>query len=320
MKTAIVVPTCRPDRYEAFRAAWAGYVPADAEWIVVQDAKAATINGAYDWQSIDDRLGEQSWIISRQDSAVRSFGFLIAWERGCEFVVTIDDDCLPGDRMSNLVGQHLAAMQVKRFISTIGDLRVRGLPYEPMAVNGLESKVNVGVWSNVFDFDAITQLTHQAQQSVFCRAVTKSAAVAPGQYIPMCGMNLAFHRDAIPLMHFGLQGAGQPVGRFDDIWCGVLAKRISDHLGWAWTFGAPTIEHSRASDPYRNLIKEAPGVAEHEHYWRHLAETPLTEKTAVGCMAEAADHIRSYSPKYLPAAYFVQLGNAVEVWARIIKG
>lgn len=137
MKTAIVVPTCRPDRYEAFRAAWAGYVPADAEWIVVQDAKAATINGAYDWQSIDDRLGEQSWIISRQDSAVRSFGFLIAWERGCDFVVTIDDDCLPGDRMMNLVGQHLAAMQVKRFISTIGDLRVRGLPYEPMAVNGL---------------------------------------------------------------------------------------------------------------------------------------------------------------------------------------
>lgn len=319
MKTAIVVPTCRPDRYEAFRAAWKGYVPSDAEWIVVQDTETASIDGAYDWQSIDDRLGKQTWIISRQDSAVRSFGFLIALERECDFVVTIDDDCLPGSTL-NLVGQHQAAMRIKRFISTLGDLRVRGLPYEPAAANGLEAKVNVGVWSNVFDFDAITQLTHHSQNIEFPNLLTDSQPVAPGQYIPMCGMNLAFHRDAIPLMHFGLQGAGQPVGRFDDIWCGVLAKRISDHLGWAWTYGAPTIEHSRASDPYRNLIKEAPGVAEHEHYWRHLAETPLTERTAVGCMAEASEHIRRYTPKYLPAAYFIQLGNAVEVWSRIIQG
>lgn len=37
-----------------------------------------------------------------------------------------------------------------------------------------------------------------------------------GTLFPMCGMNLAFDRDAIgPAMYFGLMGEGQPWGRYD---------------------------------------------------------------------------------------------------------
>ncbi len=210
-------------------------------------------------------------------------------------------------------------MRIERFVSTIHNQRVRGMPYDPDAARGLSSMVNIGLWSKVLDFDAITQLSMPPTEYDIVREEGPNGTVAPGQFLPMCGMNLAFRREAIPLMYFGLQGQGYPVGRFDDIWCGVLAKRISDHLGWAWTYGNPIVEHSRASDPFRNLMKEAPGVAEHETYWRHLAETPLTERTAAACMLEAADHIGRYQPKYLDRAYFPQLSEAVRIWAGLFQ-
>jgi reversibly glycosylated polypeptide/UDP-arabinopyranose mutase len=41
----------------------------------------------------------------------------------------------------------------------------------------------------------------------------------------MCGMNLALDRALIgPAMYFGLQGEGQPIGRYDDMWAGWCSK------------------------------------------------------------------------------------------------
>jgi hypothetical protein len=49
--------------------------------------------------------------------------------------------------------------------------------------------------------------------------------VPKGVLYPMCGMNLAFDRALIgPAMYFGLQGEGQPIGRYDDMWAGWCSK------------------------------------------------------------------------------------------------
>ena len=45
-------------------------------------------------------------------------------------------------------------------------------------------------------------------------------------------MSLAFRIEALPLMYLPLMGEGQPYDRFDNIWGGVIAKRVCDHLGW----------------------------------------------------------------------------------------
>eukprot|EP00983_Pelagomonas_calceolata_P080967 1155364-Pelagomonas_calceolata.AAC.2 len=48
-----------------------------------------------------------------------------------------------------------------------------------------------------------------------------------GTLYPMCGMNLAFDREAIgPAMYFGLMGEGQPIGRYDDMWAGWCSKGL----------------------------------------------------------------------------------------------
>jgi len=44
-------------------------------------------------------------------------------------------------------------------------------------------------------------------------------------------------------------GEGQPYRRFDDIWFGVIAKRICDHLGWSIAVGDPHVHHGRCPTP-----------------------------------------------------------------------
>ena len=59
----------------------------------------------------------------------------------------------------------------------------------------------------------------------------------------MCGMNLAFDRNAIgPAMYFGLMGEGQPWGRYDDMWAGWCSKVGISHQE---LFGAFTRDGER---------------------------------------------------------------------------
>ena len=68
------------------------------------------------------------------------------------------------------------------------------------------------------------QGTRQGPQPT--RAMHASPA-AQGTLFPMCGMNLAFDRDAIgPAMYFGLMGEGQPWGRYDGARAGRSAAEL----------------------------------------------------------------------------------------------
>ncbi len=61
------------------------------------------------------------------------------------------------------------------------------------------------------------------------RYVDMVQTIPKGVLYPMCGMNLAFDRHAIgAAMYFGLQGEGQPLGRYDDMWAGWCTKVGSD--------------------------------------------------------------------------------------------
>ena len=47
-------------------------------------------------------------------------------------------------------------------------------------------------------------------------------------------------------------------------------KKICDHLGLDVSIGKPTVFHQRASDPFVNLVKEAPGIALNESFWQEI--------------------------------------------------
>ena len=311
MSVALVIPSCRSDRFASFLRAWG----ANRFWdvlVVVEDGPSRSlVTGTahhYSWKEIDERLGDRSWIISRGDSAIRSFGFWMAYQLGCEHIVTLDDDChpIPGQ---DLLAAHIAALHATpRWAESVLGVRTRGLPYGDL---GLLPNVmlNVGFWVGVPDFDAPQQLVSGVVTDF--TPPEDNRVLARGQYVPICGMNLCFRREFTPLAYFPLQGNGWPYRRFDDIWFGIIAKKICDHLGWQIGMGRPWVSHTRASDVYQNLVKEAPGIGFNEEFWRIIDAVDLGgADTATATMHRVGQVLAAEKTEYLQA-----LGAAIQIWA-----
>jgi hypothetical protein len=100
----------------------------------------------------------------------------------------------------------------------------------------------------------------------------------------MCGMNLAFRPEALPLAYYLPMGQGQPYHRFADIWCGWILKKVCDHLGWSVRSGTPFVFHSRASNAARNAELESHGLETNDRLWRLVHDTELVGGGARECL------------------------------------
>ena len=244
-------------------------------------------------------------IISREDSAIRSFGFWRAWAMGAQIIFTLDDDCHPTE--DDFVGMHRDNLYATpAWTSSVPGMHVRGLPYRNAGVLR-HVYVSMGLWRGYPDLDAIHTLAGDDQPALLPSLGTR---VMPShQYFPFSGMNVAFRREVACLMYFAPMGRGRPFARFDDIWCGIVLQRICGHLGYSIACGHPVVDHRRASDPFANLVKEAPGVAANEHLWKKVEAVRLTERTPKACMLEVADAFAAEDDEYL-----VGWGRAMASW------
>ena len=244
-------------------------------------------------------------IISREDSAIRSFGFWRAWRAGAQIIFTLDDDCYPTDH--DLVEMHRDNLyRTPAWTSSVPGMRVRGLPYRNLGVLR-DVYVSMGLWRGYPDLDAVNTLAGPEPTASLLHTGTR---VMPShQYFPMSGMNLAFRREVACLMYFAPMGRGQPFARFDDIWCGTVLQRICRHLGYSIVCGEPIVDHRRASDPFINLVKEAPGVGFNEHFWEMIDGVSLTGSEPHACMLEMAAQLRSCDDEYLAG-----WGRALTAW------
>ncbi|KAJ0894156.1 putative UDP-arabinopyranose mutase [Helianthus annuus] len=78
---------------------------------------------------------------------------------------------------------------------------VRGYPFSLR--EGVPTAVSHGLWLNIPDYDAPTQLVKPRERNT--RYVDAVMTLPKGILFPMCGMNLAFDRSLIgPAMYFGL--------------------------------------------------------------------------------------------------------------------
>jgi hypothetical protein len=325
MPITIVVPTIREESLARFLELWRSEFY-EHRVIIVEDNPEATFRTPewvehYSWKDVDRVLGQDSWIIPRRTDCVRSFGYYLAYLKPTEFVVTLDDDCYPE---ATYEGGYLSEMRLAletqwaddRWYNTLGPDPVypRGYPYD-IRERLQSTAIHHGMWSNVPDLDARTQSRLPDYRTPPFRSI---ARVPTGRYFPMCGMNLAFRREVIPLMYFMLMGKDRyerpwPVDRFGDIWSGLMAKRVLDHLGWAVSSGAPSVHHSRASNVETNLLKETPAYPFNEQLWRAVSSTPLHADTATGCYFELADGLAMYGP------YWTELRKAMRIWASLFE-
>jgi len=311
----LVVPTIREGHLNRFLAVWETL----GDWdkvIVVEDNPKKTFNIIgkayhYCWEDVEKYLGQNAWIISKRDSAIRSFGFLIAYWMEADYILTLDDDCYPQPNSKPIFQAHIDAMNNhRRWTESVPGMRTRGLPYENQGK--LENVVaNMGLWSKIADYDAIQTLGTKIDEDF--KPPTGSRIIPNGQYFPLCGMNFCFKRQATPLAYFPLMGENSPYRRFDDIWFGIIFKKIIDCLGWHVSVGDPSIEHQRASDPFVNLVKEAPGIALNEKFWRWVDSCQFNSSNTTGCMNDLGAHLSTKSDQYVAA-----LGKALQVWVKVL--
>ncbi|CAL5325935.1 hypothetical protein CsSME_00005293 [Camellia sinensis var. sinensis] len=321
----IVIPTIRNlDFLEMWRPFFQPY-----HLIIVQDgdpSKTIKVPDGFDYElynrnDINRILGPKASCISFKDSACRCFGYMVSKKK---YIFTIDDDCFvakdPSGKEINALEQHIKNLlcpSTPNFFNTLYDpFRdgadfVRGYPFSLR--EGVPTAVSHGLWLNIPDYDAPTQLVKPLERNT--RFVDAVMTIPKGTLFPMCGMNLGFDRDLIgPAMYFGLMGDGQPIGRYDDMWAGWCVKVICDHLGLGVKTGLPYIWHSKASNPFVNLKKEYKGIFWQEDIIPFFQAITLPKDctTVQQCYIELSKHVKEKLGKI--DEYFVKLADAMVTW------
>lgn len=304
MKTALIVPTNRERNIQHFLRSWS-----KSRWdaiFIIEDSPSKTfdinVDYHYSWKEINEDLKDNAWIIGRQDSSIRSYGYLQAYLKGFDFLYTLDDDCLPVN--DDYINLHIENMEnTAKWANVIPVLRNRGIPFFN---KGILDNINLsyGLWNGVPDLSAPDQLVNPISNFI---APKNNFILAKDQYYGISGMNLAWKRDVTPCMYF--QGFWK---RYDDIFAGIILKRIFDYLNYRIICGSPCIYHSKASDPIQNLIKESSGIEVNEWFWEIIENIKLTGQNVSECMLDVGRELENNSKL---SCY----GKAIQVWVSLLS-
>lgn len=258
---AVVVPTIRPESYKKFIKAWKTlFKKHNVQLVTVWDGEAPYLEYEGQTRTIEDIMCNYSDLIYNFNDGIRNLGFAFIQTAlpDVEYILTFDDDVEPkGDTIQD----HIDALSMRvptTWISTASEY-TRGFPYGIRHDN--EVVLSHGVWEGVKDWDAPTQLLRGNPDCTFYKG-----PIPKGIFYPMCIMNVAFKRKLLPYMYQAPMGPRIGIDRFADIWTGIESKKVIDANGWAVVSGYATVNHTRASNVFANLKKEAKGLEMNEHY------------------------------------------------------
>ena len=171
-KIGICVPTNRGEQAQLFLRTWTQiweksvydvtiYIHADKPEKIINIRKLNTsvpiIHTCH--KDIEKRFGDDQWIIPKKSGACRSFPMFLAYKDKCDYIITMDDDCLPTEEYSeNFLDAHIKAFNKNKWYSTIEGVLPRGVPYTNLGK--LNVCLNHGLWENVPDLDGPTSLVN----------------------------------------------------------------------------------------------------------------------------------------------------------------
>jgi hypothetical protein len=262
-------------------------------------------------------VGAYDHLVPEASHAQTSFGLLYLWaHERFDYGVFVDDDTLPhpdedffGTHMANLAhdGPVESVRSDESWVNVLyqsdTELYPRGYPYAAMDETVETDTVDVdsvvasqGLWTNVPDLDAVRilmdgDLRGQAETRTEASDFERDFVAAPGQYLTVCSMNLAFRREVVPAFYqFPMDDNEWAVGRFDDIWSGLVLKRAADVLGKQVYNGGPLCEHNKAPrSTFDDLANEVAGLELNEHVWEVIDGVGGDADSFAGVAAAVAD-------------------------------
>lgn len=280
---AVVVPTIRKESWDIFVKAWEPLLKKHRVLLV-------KVEDNHEWPYVEmidyrEEIARQTfvqfpkveWLFNKSDTC-RNAGFFAASSTNPDVYMSFDDDVLPNN--NDPIQEHLDALGMtvpKYWLSTCQDIYPRGVPYDVR--KEMEVVLSHGVWANVPDLDAPTQLLHPDMKDIAFNKMN----VPLGVLFPFCAMNFAFKPCLLPWIYQApmskrLAEYNVSAGdRFGDIWAGVVAKIACDLNQWGVVTGYSTIYHSRASNVFTNLRKESVFLEQNETFAQEWQNPDTTD-------------------------------------------
>ncbi len=221
------------------------------------------------------RLGLPAEFIPFNSDNRRNIGYLMAYESGADFVISIDDDNFPladedffaqhaivcnGGSDAPLVQSATGYFNICAMLDFEGPGTVypRGFPYAARhrAENATYEEshapvhINAGLWLKDPDCDGITWLVNPPKATALA---TRPVTLGARAWSPINTQNTALRRDAISAYYFvrmGYEIGGIAIDRYGDIFSGYFVQACARHLGGAIRVGTPVAEHRRNAHSY----------------------------------------------------------------------
>ena len=225
----------------------------------------------------------------------RNIGMLLAYERGAEVIITLDDDNFSTNH--DVLKWHGAVGEISKeieFSSSSGWFNVcsaleernevefyhRGYPSEQRWRDGElivkygehKSVVNAGLWLDNPDIDAITRLERELYVEGYKIGHPRHFALAPGTWSPFDCQNTALAREVIPAYFLS-----PCIGRHSDILASYVVNRLTEHFGHVIAFGNPLALHTRTPhNLWKDLDIEREGMSVTDSFCNALRGMKIT--------------------------------------------
>lgn len=279
----------------------------------------------------------------------RNIGYLIAYERGRECIIAVDDDNYP--EKNDYIGGHAKVGTTQRWDTVRSSSRwynicelleiegghtvyPRGYPY---AYRGLVDEkyeffksegrvvVNAGLWVRDPDVDAVTRLCHPPES---LRLKKDTLVLDISTNCPFNTQNTGFHRDILPCYYYVVMGNGiddLKIDRYGDIWSSYFAKKVMDRMDDRVAFGVPLSRHDRhAHDLLKDLGQEYWGMVLTNRLVELLANIKLTSTEYTGCYIELSHKLEAKAQEQEDFSdeiknYFSIICKNMRVWVDVCK-
>ena len=320
-QTTCVVAITNEDSYKNFRKNWQKELSDIANLLIVENNATHTFEPEeknithLSWYDIDTDLGKNYWVIPRNSPALISYGCYKAVKTGAKHIIIIDEKAHPADK--GFFKEHLKFLkndeEENSWHDILSNVKPKGVPFYNRQ-RKVPIMLNHGMWTENAILDAAVQLSITSETGEIS---INEGLIPRGNYYSLSNINLAFNAEAAPLMYFLLMGTHNdfPFDGYGDVWCGIISKKIMDHLNWGCRSGHPFVINKQETNVWKSLKNDSNSLPVNESFWEKIDSIILTHDNAIGCYKQIADVIGKWGHPY-----FQKLGKAMKIWSGLFSG